>query len=84
MLCYKYSGNKREYDEAFEGDVLALPAATGPKPIKPRGADDADNEIIAAVYAELYSYDPQPKYIANAVDVLSKQINGTKTNYWSW
>ena len=79
MLCYKHTG---EAVKAVE--TLALLKSTGPKPIKPRGADDADNEIIAAVYAELYGYDPQPKYIANAVDILSKQVNGTKTNYWSW
>lgn len=77
-LCYNGPAGQQSDQTSVET------ADGGPPPIKPKGADDADNQIIAAIYAELFAYDPKPEYIANAVEVLSKEINGTKTNYWSW
>lgn len=58
--------------------------AAGPKPIKPKGKDDADNQLCAATYAELYTFDPEPKHLADAIEVLGKEADGKKDNYWSW
>ena len=85
LFNYTYEWAKsNKWKLCYNGPLSAEGKDSGPPPIKPRGANDADNEIIAAIYAELYAYDPKPEYIANAVDVLSTQINGSKTNYWSW
>ena len=97
MELYRATGQQKLLDYAFAwgkagkwrlaGERREAPTTidvSGPKPIKPHGVNDADNEICAATYAELYAYDPNPLYLEDAIAVLSKQINGTKTNYWSW
>ena len=97
MELYRATGQQKLLDYAFawgkagnwrlvhkKSEAPTIDGVYGPKPIKPHGADDADNEICASTYAELYAYDPNPLYLEDAIAVLSKQINGTKTNYWSW
>ena len=122
LLKYAFAwGEANEWKLAGE-QHSETPNIAGPKPIKPRGPDDADksdfdltvalkygcfvhcflrivhmlqhntiftkilfaSEICAATYAELYAYDPNPIYLQDALRVLGAQINGSKTNYWSW
>jgi rhamnogalacturonyl hydrolase YesR len=93
MELYRTTKNKTLLDYAFAWgnagdwklvDKKHTTGVEGPKPIKPKGADDADNEICASTYAELYAYDANATYLKDAIRVLGNQINGTKTNYWSW
>ena len=64
----------------------------GPKPVKPKGKDDADNMICGATYAELYLADAaraggRARALGDLGATIDRQVRGVAagiTNLWSW
>ena len=84
---------KRSTGAEAEAQAEAEPEyPPGPKPIKPKGKDDADNEICGATYAELFVADParaggRAHALGDLGATLGRQIAGVQrgvTNLWSW